>query len=66
MIKLFLASFSLTTQMVNWLVIPLSLKLDNFDDHPDPKKRRKRIQDSKKIGCPAELYLLEIAKFADY
>ncbi|XP_076038667.1 uncharacterized protein LOC143023892 [Oratosquilla oratoria] len=35
-------------------------------DHPQACKRRNHIQPTKKVNCPAQIYIIEIARFPDF
>lgn len=41
-------------------------KTELQDDHPRPTKTRKRIQPSKKKGCPAEITMKEVILFPEF
>ena len=39
---------------------------ESINNHPSWKKRRMRLQDSRKLGCPAKIFVRSITVYPDY
>ena len=50
---------------VAYLLIIIS-SLQGINNHPGAKKRRLRLQDTRKLGCSAKIFVRRVSLYPDY